>query len=53
MNSGIFLPPNKIKTARIIRIHSDPPGILIKKILDYKVTLKKKYPEEISFCPMF
>src|SRR5664279_2168119 len=26
MNSGIFLPPNKIKTARIISIHSEPPG---------------------------
>src|SRR5450432_1448927 len=26
MNSGIFLPPNNIKTARIISIHSEPPG---------------------------
>lgn len=26
MNSGIFLPPKRIRTARIIRIHSDPPG---------------------------
>src|SRR5450432_1848965 len=26
INSGIFLPPNRIKTARIINIHSEPPG---------------------------
>src|SRR5450631_4232644 len=26
MNSGIFLPPKNIKTARIISIHSEPPG---------------------------
>jgi hypothetical protein len=31
-SGGIFLPPNKINTARMIRTHSDMPGLLIKNI---------------------
>jgi hypothetical protein len=39
MNSGIFLPPNRISTAIMIKIHSEHPGMANKNVLFVNIIL--------------